>query len=228
MKQTNLEVISTITEGMQIGLKNVVSLVVASVLYLLTLWIPYVNVGTTIAMMTIPGRLAKGEVISPLFIFDDMYRKDFSAFFLLMAFIYLVTLVGFSFMIIPAFVISISLSLATYILVDFEKSPTEAMKLSNQATYGHKWTIFGIQLLFSLILIILFAIIGWLGRALGNVMIGILILLLSVCIIPFSMGINSVIYRTLYLEAIEDDTVDNDYEDLKKEQPGKMEPAPAE
>lgn len=81
MKQTNLEIISTISEGMTIGLKNVASLAVAVILYFLTIWIPYINVGTTIAMMTIPGRLAKGEIISPLFIFDDKYRKDFSAFF---------------------------------------------------------------------------------------------------------------------------------------------------
>lgn len=205
MKNVKLEVVSTILEGMKLGLKNAASLVVAAILYVLTIWIPYINVGTTIAMMTIPGRLAKGEVISPLFIFDEKYRKDFSAFFLLMGFIYLVILVGFCFMVIPAFIISISLSLAAYILVDFDKSPTDAMKLSNQATFGHKWTIFGIQFLFSIIIFILFVIIGWLGGLIGSNMIsGFLVVLLSVCILPFSMGINSVIYRTLYLEAIEE------------------------
>lgn len=42
----------------------------ATVLWLLTIWIPYLNVGTTIAMATIPIELSKGKVISPLFIFD--------------------------------------------------------------------------------------------------------------------------------------------------------------
>ena len=37
MKQTNLEIISTISEGMTIGLKNVVSLAVAVILYFLTI-----------------------------------------------------------------------------------------------------------------------------------------------------------------------------------------------
>lgn len=218
MKQTNLEIISTISEGMTIGLKNVVSLAVAVILYFLTIWIPYINVGTTIAMMTIPGRLAKGEIISPLFIFDDKYRKDFSAFFLLMAFIYLVTLVGLFFMIIPAFIISISLMLSTYILVDFDKSPTDAMKLSNQATYGHKWEIFGIQILLSFIISMLGVIIGFIAGKLGNVTGAILLMLFVVCMMPFNMGVNSVIYRTLYLEAIEEDGGDSNYEDLKEEQ----------
>lgn len=218
MKQTNLEIISTISEGMTIGLKNVASLAVAVILYFLTIWIPYINVGTTIAMMTIPGRLAKGEIISPLFIFDDKYRKDFSAFFLLMAFIYLVTLVGLFFMIIPAFIISISLMLSTYILVDFDKSPTDAMKLSNQATYGHKWEIFGIQILLSFIISMLGVIIGFIAGKLGNVTGAILLMLFVVCMMPFNMGVNSVIYRTLYLEAIEEDGGDSNYEDLKEEQ----------
>ena len=218
MKQTNLEIISTISEGMTIGLKNVASLAVAVILYFLTIWIPYINVGTTIAMMTIPGRLAKGEIISPLFIFDDKYRKDFSAFFLLMAFIYLVTLVGLFFMIIPAFIISISLMLSTYILVDFDKSPTDAMKLSNQATYGHKWEIFGIQILLSFIISTLGVIIGFIAGKLGNVTGAILLMLFVVCMMPFNMGVNSVIYRTLYLEAIEEDGGDSNCEDLKEEQ----------
>ena len=218
MKQTNLEIISTISEGMTIGLKNVASLAVAVILYFLTIWIPYINVGTTIAMMTIPGRLAKGEIISPLFIFDDKYRKDFSAFFLLMAFIYLVTLVGLFFMIIPAFIISISLMLSTYILVDFDKSPTDAMKLSNQATYGHKWEIFGIQILLSFIISMLGVIIGFIAGKLGNVTGAILLMLFVVCMMPFNMGVNTVIYRTLYLEAIEEDGGDSNYEDLKEEQ----------
>ncbi len=218
MKQTNLEIISTISEGMTIGLKNVASLAVAVILYFLTIWIPYINVGTTIAMMTIPGRLAKGEIISPLFIFDDKYRKDFSAFFLLMAFIYLVTLVGLFFMIIPAFIISISLMLSTYILVDFDKSPTDAMKLSNQATYGHKWEIFGIQILLSFIISMLGVIIGFIAGKLGNVTGAILLMLFVVCMMPFNMGVNSVIYRTLYLEAIEEDGGDSNCEDLKEEQ----------
>lgn len=210
MKQAQLDVISTITEGMQIGLKNVASLIAAAILYVFTIWIPYINVGTTIAMMTIPGRLAKGEVISPLFIFGSEYRKDFSAFFLLMSFIYTVTLVGFCFMIIPAIVISLSMSLAAYILIDFDKSPTDAMKLSNQATNGHKWTMFFIGILFGIVVFILGCIIAAIANALGDTLGIILFALFIVCIIPFNLGINSVIYRTLFLETYEDESASAD------------------
>lgn len=56
-------------EGWEITMKNLLSILGAVVLYVLTIWIPYLNVGTTIAMTTIPIELSKGHVISPLFIF---------------------------------------------------------------------------------------------------------------------------------------------------------------
>lgn len=216
MKPTSLNVVSTLTEGITIGLKNAASLIVAAILYILTIWIPYLNVGTTIAMMTIPGKLANGEIISPLFIFEGRYRQDFSAFFLLQAFTTMVTMVGFAFMVIPAIVISISLSLATYILVDFDKSPTDAMKLSNQATNGHKWTIFGINVIFAILVVIASIIVGAIANILGDTLGTILMIVFVACIIPFALGISSVIYRTLYLEAIEetDDTPSEGVETL--------------
>lgn len=54
-------------EGWEITMKNLLSILGAVVLYVLTIWIPYLNVGTTIAMTTIPIELSKGHVISPLF-----------------------------------------------------------------------------------------------------------------------------------------------------------------
>ena len=205
MKKTELEVVSAITDGIAIGLKNLPSLIVAAICYVLTIWIPYINVGTTIAMNSIPGRLAKGDVISPFFIFDEKYRRDFSAFFLLCAFVYMVTWVGFFFVIVPGIIISLSLSLATYILIDFDKSPTDAMKLSNQATYGHKWTIFFIGLLFGFAIGIALAILAVIGGILGSSFQMILMVAAIICIIPFSLGINAVIYKVLYLDTLEDD-----------------------
>ncbi|MBQ8701266.1 MAG: hypothetical protein IJ549_00690 [Prevotella sp.] len=202
MEKTNLQVIPTIQEAIQIGIKNLPSLIAAAAMYVLTIWIPYINVGTTIAMQSIPGKLANGEIISPLFIFDEKYRHDFSAFFLLCGFIYMVTLVGFFFMIIPAIVISISMSLAIYILVDFDKSPTEAMKLSNQATSGHKWTIFGINLVMCVVVGILFFIAGLIGQ-IADIVDTILTLAVAICVIPFFLGADAVIYRELYLKTLE-------------------------
>ena len=50
MDQKKLQVIPTLTEACQLGIKNVLPLILAVVLYGITLWIPYLNVGTTIGM----------------------------------------------------------------------------------------------------------------------------------------------------------------------------------
>ena len=201
MKKVDLSVIKTITNGAVIGLKNFPSLVAVAILYVLTIWIPYINVGTTIAMQTLPGRLAKGDVISPLFIFDAKYRDDFSAYFLLCAFIYLSITIGMIFMWVPGIVIAISMSLAVMILVDDKVSPTDAMKLSNEATKGYKWKIFFIYVIFSIALNIGFLILIAIASIFDSgVFTGILVFVYGALLIPFSLGICSVIYRTLYIE----------------------------
>lgn len=64
MEKANLKVIPTIQEAIQIGLKNLPSLIGAAALYILTIWIPYINVGTTIAMQSIPGKSSPQERLS--------------------------------------------------------------------------------------------------------------------------------------------------------------------
>ena len=65
----------TLSEAIQIGFKNILSLIAATLLYIVTIWIPYINIGTTLAMNALPAELAKGRVIDPFFIFDSKYRK---------------------------------------------------------------------------------------------------------------------------------------------------------
>lgn len=200
MENQKLDLIKTITDGVTIGLKNFPSLVVASLLYVFTAWIPYLNVGTTIAMQTIPGRLAKGDIISPTFIFDAKYRDDFSAFFLLCAFVTMSVWMGCMFMFIPGIVIAISLSLATIILIDDQVSPTDAMKLSNKATKGNKMTIFLTNLAFFVAFMIGYFIVGGIASIFDSeTFTFILILAYSALAVPFSLGITSVYYRELYL-----------------------------
>lgn len=81
--QQKITLSGVLSEGISIGIKNLASLLIASLLWLVTIWIPYLNVGTTIAMTTIPIELSKGRVISPLFIFDAKYRKYMGEFFTL-------------------------------------------------------------------------------------------------------------------------------------------------
>lgn len=77
-----IEIIPVISEGFQIGMKNFVSIFVAVLLWLLTFWVPYINVGTTIAILSLPVALSKGEgILSPLFIFESKYRRYMGEFF---------------------------------------------------------------------------------------------------------------------------------------------------
>ena len=149
--EKKITVFGVISEGFSLGLKNSLSLLGAVVLYVLTIWIPYLNVGTTIAMSAIPIELSKGKVISPLFIFDAKYRKYMGEFFLLLGFISIaiVPLILFGFF--PFVVISLAWSLAVYLLLDKGLSPGEALVQSNKLTDGYKWTLFFIELVLGLV-----------------------------------------------------------------------------
>ena len=149
--EKKITVFGVIGEGFSIGMKNSLSLLGAVILYALTIWIPYLNVGTTIAMCSIPVELSKGKVISPLFIFDAKYRKYMGEFFLLLGFVSIAVVPLLFFGFFPAIVISFAWSLAVFLLLDKGVSPGEALIQSNKLTYGYKWTLFFISLVLGLI-----------------------------------------------------------------------------
>lgn len=196
--QKKISVMSVLSEGISLGMKNAVSLLVATVLWIVTIWIPYLNVGTTIAMTTIPIELSKGKVISPVFIFDSKYRKYMGEYFTLIGLMLMAIIPALFFMIVPGIVISIGWSLAIYILLDKGVAPGEAMVLSNKATYGYKWTIFGVQFILSLaysILSWIFGLIPFLGF--------LLVLCVIIAYLIIGMGCSAVIYRNLTAETQE-------------------------
>jgi hypothetical protein len=131
-----------ITNAIQIGLKNMASIIGAVILWVVTIWIPYLNVGTSIALVGMVVAISKGGIISPLEIFDGKYRKNMGEFFLLIGFIQIGVFAGFMFAIIPGIVISIAWGQAIFLLIDKNMNPTEAITMSNKITYGKKWTIF--------------------------------------------------------------------------------------
>ncbi len=185
-----------LSEGIGIGLKNAPSLLGAVVLWILTIWIPYLNVGTTIAICSIPIALSEGKVISPLFIFDKKYRSIMGEYFMLVGLMAMAIIPAMLFMFFPAIVISISWCLAVYILIDKQVSPTEAIVASNKATMGYKWTIFGV-----------IAVLG-IGSAIVSGIVGMIPFIgpvLSICVTIVVMvailGCDSVIYRKLVKEA---------------------------
>lgn len=152
MEFKKLDFGQTIKDAFVIGVKNIPSIVAAYVLFFLTIWIPYINVGTYIAITLLPTELAKGEVINPLYIFRPEYRKYMGEFFITIGLMIFPVLLAFLFMIIPGFVLTIAWSLALYMLICKNKNPMQAIKASNDATYGSKWAIFGVWVVLVLIL----------------------------------------------------------------------------
>lgn len=196
-----LHIIATIKDGVAIALVNFVSLILTTLLFIVTVWIPYLNVGTTIAMESLPAELAKGKVINPLFIFDSKYRKNMGEFFILMALMTGAISVGLGFGFIPGIVIAIAWDFAIVLFVDKDMSALDALRESNRLTYGHKARIFGITALVIICLCIVCSIIlgifgigeiGWL-EAIG----GILVAILGIFAVPALLGVEASIYKQL-------------------------------
>lgn len=178
------------------GIKNVIPLILSYVLWIATIWIPYLNVGTTIAITTIPLELSKGNIINPLFIFEAKYRRYMGEYFILTGLMAIAVGAASCFLFIPAMVLSTALSLAVLLLLDKNISPIEAIMESNKRTYGYKWTIFGISFLLGLIslifafILISIPVIGWILYA---------VLFAIVCAAGSSC--TAVIYRELTSES---------------------------
>ena len=198
--ERKLEVIPAITDAIAIGTKNAASLVLAVVLWIVTIWIPYLNVGTTIAISTLPIKLAKGEIINPMFIFDSVYRRKMGDYFLIEGLLFMMFIPAFFFLIIPGIVLSIMYSLALYIMLDKDVTPMKALELSNKATYGFKWKIFAITFLFAIVFGIICGILGWLFGLIGSDFLNfIIMLLISIVGASCGLALDAVIYRNLFV-----------------------------
>ncbi|MDE5708674.1 MAG: hypothetical protein K2I32_04400 [Alistipes sp.] len=150
METKRLDFAETFKDAFSIGVKNAPSIIAAIALWLVTIWIPYLNVGTTIAIVLLPTELAKGNVVNPLGIFDGKYRRYMGEYFITMGLMVVPIFAGLLFGFIPAVVLSLSWSLAYYFLIEKGKNPIEAIKASNDATYGSKWTMFGVSVVFGI------------------------------------------------------------------------------
>ena len=196
-----ITVMGVITEGISLGLKNFVSIFVAYILFFLTCWIPYINVGTSIALVNLPITLSKsnGSMISPTFIFDGQYRKYMGEFFNLMGLMAISLVPAFLFLFVPGIIISYGWSQAYYLMFDKEIAPSEAMMQSTKITYGYKSTLFWIDLLIFVVVSIFFGIINFLTMLVTNspiiTMIFMVIIISLVAVIR--VGCAAVAYREL-------------------------------
>lgn len=158
MEMKKLDFAETLKDSIEIGVKNAPSIVVAVALWLVTIWIPYINIGTTIAISLLPVELAKGNVINPLAIFDSKYRRYMGEFLITWGLMVIPIYIAFIFMIVPGIVLALSWALSFYFLIDKGKNPMQAIKASNDATYGNKWTMFFVMLVFGIIMGIVYGI----------------------------------------------------------------------
>lgn len=156
MEKKTLDFAQTLQDAFVVGVKNAPSIFAAFLLWLVTIWIPYINVGTTIALALLPVELAKDKVYNPLEIFDSKWRRYMGEFFMTAGLQIFPLLISFMFLYIPGIVLSIAWALSFYFLIEKGKTPVQAIKASNDATYGSKWMIF-----FASLVIVFFMLIVW-------------------------------------------------------------------
>ena len=160
MVTEKLDIMKTIKDGVQYGLKNFLPLFLMVILYILTFWIPYLNVGTTIGLCKAIIGIGRGETIDPVSIFDKDNFKNLSGFFLLLGLVSIGVSAAALFMLIPALVIGIAWSFSIYFLIDKKISPIKALGLSYDSTYGNKWRIFFVGLICGLCVFFICLILG--------------------------------------------------------------------
>jgi hypothetical protein len=152
MDYPKINVMDTIKDGFQLAIKNVLALLLLVILYVITVWIPYLNVGTTVGLYKAVIAMSRGEVVDPMSIFDKENFKFFGNFFLLMGLLSMGITAATAFMFVPGIILSIAWSLAFYLLIDKKVSPLKSLTTSYDVTLGEKWRIFFIDLLVGIII----------------------------------------------------------------------------
>ncbi len=163
-----LDIGQTLKGAIQIGVKNAMTVLGAAILYVLTVWIPYLNIGTTIAFFTVlPVKLGKGESFSPTEIFDAKYRENMTNFFLVLGLFN--AGIGFALILafFPGLVIMYAWMLAAALVINKGMKPIEALNVSYKATYGSKWIIFFSYLILGIIIFVASLILGLIATGLG-------------------------------------------------------------
>lgn len=194
---TKLNFSETLKDSFAIGIKNAPSILAVVLLWLVTIWIPYINLGTTIALSLLPMEMAKGNVINPLGIFDAKYRRYMGEYLIASGLMFTAIFVAMCFMVVPAMVLSIAWTLTYYFMFEKGKNPIQAIKASNDATYGSKWAMFGVSFVvgffIGIIYVILAAIFGTKGTV-GPIFVMLVVIVLAM---PISLAISASFWKQL-------------------------------
>ena len=199
-----LDFSQTLSETFSIAMNNMLSFVGASLLFLLTCWIPYLNIGTYFGFCSKVVAWSKGEHFSPFSIFDRIYRRRMVDYLLVCFFQMTVVIMGLCLCFFPGIVISLATMLGLYICLDKNISPLEAVRASCRMTYGSKWRIFGVSIIIGLIVcvvvgIMVAIIIACLGQELYAlaIVLSIITALALLCCNALSFAMVASIYKQL-------------------------------
>ena len=150
-------------------------------------------------MATLPVKLSKGEMISPMFIFDSEYRHCMGEYFILQAVIFSAVYISILFMIVPAIVLSLSWMLAVYLLVGKKMNWALCLSESNRLMMGYKFKAFCLKFAVNIALLVvsyvLFSMFDAIAGSLG-VLVVLVCVLVGVCVM---LSVDAVIYRELVL-----------------------------
>ena len=186
----------TLVNGCKNGLANALNLILMVALYFITVWIPYLNIATTIGLYKAVIALSKGEPVAPMSIFDSANFKHLSDFFLLFGIYTVGIAAAAAFMFVPAIVLAIAWGYVFYFLIDKEVSPLKALKLSFDVTRGEKWTIFFVQFVAVFAVTLIISLVATiLGTFLPEGLVGVLTLILTIVSVPIFIGIEAELYK---------------------------------
>ncbi|MBN2234448.1 MAG: hypothetical protein JW706_04815 [Opitutales bacterium] len=189
----------TIIDGFKIGVKNLIPLIFAFILWIVTIWIPYINVGTTIALfVAIPALLSKGKMLSPLEIFSSRYRVHMGDFFLVTGFMLLIILPAYAFFIVPGIVMQITYMFALMLSFEHKLNSIQALDVSKIMTVGRRWAIFFSYFFAQLASYIVLIILAYIAD--------ILAVIWAIITMPLFLGITASLYRQLIPSEYRDHT----------------------
>ncbi len=157
----DLSVGTIISNGFAKGFKYLFLFCGSLILWAITVWIPYLNIGTTIGLYGLIVKMSKDEKFNLGEIFRKDYRSTIPEFILLVALINIALPIATMYVVIPGLVLLLSWFLSYFFLIDRKFGAIESLSASNKATYGFKWDIFGGLFILFLIEIVILIII-WL------------------------------------------------------------------
>lgn len=181
--------------------------------YVLTLWIPYLNIGTTIAMFHLPSLIARDQPLSRIFIFDSHYRRYMIEFLQLLFTKFLkffcLGIPSMMFGGVPVVILSIRWRFAEVLMLDYliDNRSTDAndvMSRSAHYSYGSNWTAFISGVVTNLLLIVVTAILCGVLGTVDFFLFKILVFLVVVAALTLFLSLNqtreAVFYKHLFIE----------------------------